>query len=182
MNFKITKKILIALFLATIFIVAFDWQFSTIYTFLIEHSKEEKLSTLYTHLFIYSFLVLTLFLFLMNLLNFFLKSKVFITTIVLSIFLFILASHKIYLDNINYFLHYASSNEETMGIILFIISTLIFGIYSLIITLIQKRVPMLHSLVFMIFSLAYAAWFIEAHAYPINELPQQIEVLINKNL
>lgn len=182
MNLKIIKQSLPALFLATIFIVAFNWQFSTIYTFLIEHSKEVKLSTLYTHLFIYSFSVFTLFLFLMNLLNFFLKSRAFIMTIVLSLFLFIVASHQIYLDNIKYFLEDSSSSEETMGMILFIISTLIYAIYSLIITLIQKHVPMLHSLIFLIFSVAYSAWFIEAHAYPINELPQQIASLINKNL
>ena len=182
MNLKISKQSLIALFLATVFSVAFNWQFTYIYTFIIEYSKEVKLSTLYTHLFIYSFLVFTLFLFLMNLVNFFFKSKVFITTIVLSLFLFYISSHIIYLDSIKYFLNYSNSDEESMFIILFIISTLVYGIYSLIVTLIQKRVPMFHSLVFMIFALAYSAWFIDTHAYPINELPQQIESLINKSL
>lgn len=180
MNLQIIKQLLIALFLATSFMIAFNWQFTYIYTFLIENSKEVKLSTLYTHLFIYGFLIFTIFLFLMNLINSFLKSRFFIAMIVITFFLYYFSAYEVFLDTIKYFLHYAKSSEEVMSIVLFIILTLVYQLYSLVITLFGKVVPFFHSLVFLILALAYSAWFIDAHAYPIETLDKEMKILLNK--
>ncbi len=178
MNLQIIKAGLPALFLATLLVVAFNWQFTYVYTFLIEHSKEVKLSTLYTHLFIYSFFVFTLFLFSMNIINLFFKSRFFIPTIVLGMMLFYGSAYEVFFDIIEYFLSYASSSEETMSIVLFIIGTLVYGLYSFGITALNKFVPFWHSLIFLLLAIVYSAWFIERHAYPLNQLDKEIKSLM----
>ncbi|CAA6799491.1 MAG: Unknown protein [uncultured Sulfurovum sp.] len=179
MNFKIVEKSLLPLLLATIFIVAFHWQFTKIYNFLIEHFTEEKLSILYTHLLIYSFLVFSIFLFFMNLFNnLLIKSKVFIVTIVISMFGFYAFSYETFLANINYFIQYPLSTNETMLMVLFVISILFYGLYSIGILLFNKFIPFSHSLVFLLISLSYALWFIQQHAYPILTILTKFKALL----
>ena len=170
MNLKITKKSVLLLFLATIFIVAFNWQFTYIYPFLIEHFREEKLSTLYAHLFIYIFLVFTIFLFLMNLFNHLFKSKIFIATIAFTLFIFYGFSYEVILDPLKYFKNYPLTDNNLMLMVLFVVSTLIYGSYSLIIVFFNKLVPFSHSFVFLLISLTYSAWFINLYCYPISTI------------
>ncbi|CAA6817864.1 MAG: Unknown protein [uncultured Sulfurovum sp.] len=173
MNLKIIEKSLLPLFLATIFIVAFNWQFTYIYTYLIEHFKDEKLSTLYAHLFIYSFLVFSIFLFFMNLLNQLLKSKVFIIVISIMLFSFYGLSYKVIYNNVNYFIQYPLTDQQLTLMVLFIVSTFIYGLYSLSISLFNKFVPMLHSFVFLLITLSYSVWFINLYCYPIRTILSQ---------
>jgi hypothetical protein len=170
MNLKITKKSLLLLFLATIFIVAFNWQFTYIYAYLIEHFKEEKLSILYAHLFIYTFLVFTLFLFFMNILNHLFKSKIFIAVIAISLFLFYAFSYEVILDPLKYFKSYSLSDNGLMFMVLYVVTTLIYGSYSLSILFFNKFVPFIHSFVFLLIALAYSAWFINLYCYPISTI------------
>ena len=171
MNIKIIEKSLLPFFFAIIFIIAFYWQFITIYAFLIEHFANEKLSVLYAHLFIYSFLVFTLFLFAMNILNTFLiKSKVFIATIALSLLVFYALGYEVFLSNLTYFMGFALSIYATMFMVLFVVSTFIYGLYSLIIVLFQKFPPLSHSFVFLLIGLIYGGWFIHVRAYPLHEI------------
>jgi len=170
MNLKITKKSLLLLFLATIFIVAFNWQFTYIYPYLIEHFRDEKLSILYAHLFIYTFLVFTVFLFSMNLLNHLFKSKIFIAVIAISLFLFYGFSHEFIIDSLKYFKNYPLTDNGLMLMVLFVVTTLIYGSYSLSIVFLNKLVPLSHSLVFLFIGLAYSAWFINLHCYPISTI------------
>ena len=167
MNLTIIQKSLLPLLLATIFIVAFNWQFTYVYSYLIEHFSEAKLSSLYAHLFIYTFLVFTVYIFLMNLLNHLLKSKVFIALNVIALFIFYGFSYTSILDSLQYFLSYPLSVYGTMFMVLFIVSTFIYGSYSLIIVFFNKLVPLSHSLVFLLIALAYSAWFINLYSYPI---------------
>jgi len=170
MNLTIIKKSLLPLLLATIFIVAFNWQFTHVYTYLIEHFREDKLSTLYAHLFIYSFLVFTLFLFLMNLLNLLLKSKVFIAAIVVALFIFYGFASETIIPSLQYFINYPLSVYGTMFMILFVVSTLVYASYSFGIVFFNKLVPFSHSLVFLYISIAYSAWFINLYCYPISTI------------
>jgi hypothetical protein len=167
MNLKIMEKSLLPLLLATIFIVAFNWQFTYSYTYLIEHFKEEKLSTLYAHLFIYTFLVFTVFIFFMNLLNLLFKSKVFIAVICIALFIFYAFSYESIIDPLQYFINYPLTVNGLMFMVLFIVSTFIYGSYSLSIVFFNKFVLFSHSLVFLLIGLAYSAWFINLHCYPI---------------
>jgi len=170
MNLKITKKSLLLLFLATIFIVAFNWQFTYLYAYLIEHFKEEKLSILYAHLYIYTFLVFTLFLFSMNILNHLFKSEIFIAVIAITLFMFYGFSYEIILAPLKYFKNYPLSDNELMLMVLFVVTTLIYGSYSFIIVFFNKLVPFSHSLVFLLIGLAYSAWFINLYCYPISTI------------
>ena len=167
MNLKIIEKSLLPLLLATIFIVAFNWQFTHIYTYIIEHFREEKLSTLYAHLFIYTFLVFTVFLFFMNLFNHLLKSKVFITVLCIALFIFYALAYEPIINTLQYFINYPLTVYGTMFMVLFVVSTFIYGSYSLAIVLLNKRVPFSHSLVFLSIGLVYSAWFINLYCYPI---------------
>jgi hypothetical protein len=170
MSLKINNKSLLSLLLATIFIVAFTWQFTYIYAYLIEHFKEEKLSILYAHLFIYTFLAFTIYLFFMNLLNNLLKSRVFIALIAITLFIFYAFSHNVILDPLNYFKSYPMTDNKLIIMVLFIVSTLIYGSYSLIIVFFNKIVPFTHSFVFLLIGLAYSAWFINLYCYPITTI------------
>lgn len=170
MNLKIIEKSLLPLLLATIFIVAFNWQFTYVYPYLIEHFREDKLSTLYAHLFIYSFLVFTVFLFFMNILNLLLKSKAFIASICIALFIFYAFAHEPIVNSLKYFINYPLTVNELMFMVLFIVSTLIYGSYSLMIIFFNKLVPFSHSLVFLVLGLAYSAWFINLYCYPISTI------------
>jgi len=170
MNLKIIEKSLLPLLLATIFIVAFNWQFTHVYAYLIEHFREEKLSTLYAHLFIYSFLVFTLFLFFMNALNLLLKSKLFIATIVIALFIFYGFSYEAIIDALKYFINYPLTVYGTMFMILFVVTTLVYASYSLGIVFFHKFVPFSHSLVFLYIAIGYSAWFINLYCYPISSI------------
>ena len=167
MNLKIIEKSLLPLLLATIFIVAFNWQFTYVYTYLIEHFREEKLSTLYAHLFIYTFLVFTIFLFFINTLNLLLKSKTFIAVIAIALFIFYGFSYEPILNTLQYFINYQLTGNGLMFMVLFIVSTFIYGSYSLIIVFFDKLVPFSHSLVFLLIGLVYSTWFINLYCYPI---------------
>ena len=170
MNLIKINKSLLPLLLATIFIIVFNWQFTHIYAYLLDHFKEEKLSMIYAHLFIYSFLVFTLFLFFMNLLNLLLKSKAFIAAIVIALFIFYGFAHEAIIHNIHYFINYPLSVYGTMFMVLFIVTTLVYGSYSLGILFFNKFVPFSHSLVFLFIALAYSAWFINLFCYPISSI------------
>ena len=178
MNFKIVEKSLLPLLFATIFIVAFHWQFTKIYNSLIEHFTEEKLSILYTHLFIYGFLVFSIFLFFMNLFNnLLIKSKVFIGTIVVMLFGFYAFSYETFFANINYFIQYPLSINETMLLVLFVTSTLVYGLYTIGILFFNRFIPFSHSLVFLLIALTYASWFIHQHAYPISTILTKLDAI-----
>ena len=166
---KITKSLL-PLLIATLFIVAFNWQFTHIYAYLLEHFKEEKLSIIYAHLFIYSFLIFTLFLFFMNLLNILLKSKAFIATITIALFIFYGFAHEAIINNIDYFINYPLTLYGTMFMVLFIVTALVYGSYSLGILFFNRFIPFSHSLVFLFIALIYSAWFIDLFCYPISTI------------
>lgn len=173
MNLKIIQKSLLPLLLATLFIVAFHWQFTHIYAYLIEYFKDQKLSTLYSHLFIYSFLVFSLFLFLMNSINHFLKSKVFIVVITIMLFTFYGFSYEVFYDSIQYFINYPLTINGLMLMVLFIVSMVTYALYSMFITLFNRFIPFTHSLLFFLISLSYSAWFINLYCYPINTIFNQ---------
>ena len=183
MNLKIIEKSLLPLLLATLFIVAFHWQFTHSYAFLIEHFRAEKLSTLYIHLFIYTFLVFTIFLFLMNSFNNFFKSKIFIAIICITLFSFYGFIHEIISDPMQYLINYPLLSDEVMLMVLFIVTTFIYALYTLGSLFFKSFIPFSHSLIFLIIGLLYSAWFIDLYCYPIDTLLNQFNInTIAKNL
>jgi len=171
MNLKIIEKSLLPLLLATLIVVAFNWQFSHIYQFLIERFTSSKLSTLYSHLFIYTFFVLTIFTFIISLINHFtIKSKLFVATSIMMILIFYIFSYQIIIDTFKYFMHYPFSTNSIMGMVLFVVGSISYSLYALIILLTKQFIPLSHSFSFLILAFVYASLFINHYCYPISEI------------
>jgi len=171
MNLKIIEKSLLPIFLATLIVVAFNWQFTHIYKFLIEHFTSSKLSILYSHLFIYTFLILTIFTFLITIINHFtIKSKLFVATSIIMLLFFYLFSYQIFGDTFNYFIHYPFSTNAIMGMVLFVVGTLAYSLYAIVILLTKHFIPLSHTFTFLFLAFIYAALFINHYCYPISEI------------
>ena len=169
------EKAFIPLLLTTIFIVAFELQFPHIYSYLIEHFKDEKLSILYAHLFIYNFLSLSIFSYFLILINkFLIKSYLFIGFSMFMLLIFYGLSYRVIIDSLNYFIDYPLSSNAIMGMILFIVSSFGFVIYSLTFAIIKKNIPLSHATLFFLFAVIYSAFFIDKYCYPISELIEHI--------
>jgi hypothetical protein len=178
MTFKIIEKSILPFSFAVVIMLVFTWKFPSIYHLIIENFKEEKLSILYAHLFIYSFLLFNLLLFVSNVINTaFIRSKAFIMTIVVTTFVFYGLSHHTFLDTIYYFLEYPLPQEALLFMILFLVSTLIYALYSMLIAIFNGFVPILHSFVFFVVATSYALWFIHNYAYPLSTLSEQYSKL-----
>ncbi len=171
MNLQRFEKYFIPLLFATLFIVAFNWQFTISYAYIIENFKEDRLSTLYAHLFIYSFLVLSIFIFITTLFNHFILKSNFFIALTFSMFLiFYILSYNSMVDTVSYFIEYPLPAKAIMGIILFIVCTFASVIYPLFLTLFNKPIPLSHTFIFFSLTLIYSALFINTYCYPIYEI------------
>jgi len=175
MNLQLLEKSFIPLLLSTIFIVAFEVSLPHGYDYIIKHFKDEKLSVLYAHLFIYSFLSLSLFSYFLTLINnFLIKSHLFIGASMLILSIFYGLSYHVFIDTIKYFIDYPLSNNSIMGMILFVVSTFSFVLYSLALAILKKFTPISHATLFLLFAMLYSAFFINKYCYPIAELMEHI--------
>jgi hypothetical protein len=171
MSINLIEKSLLPLLVATLLLGGFFWQFTTIYPFLIEHFRSDKLSTLYTHLILYTFLVFILFTSFANLLNhFILKSKIFIAVTLLVFLVFYLQLNAVLSDLFRYFLNLPLSENMLMGLVLFIVTTIGYALYSLVLLFFNKFIPLSHIFIFTLLGLSYSALFIDSHCYPILEI------------
>ena len=170
MNLKLIQQSIIPLFVATLFIGLFYFQFQYIYPFIIENFRDAPLLLIYSHLFLYIFLVLVLFTSLINLINhFILKSKIFITINMLVILLFYLFFSSNILDILNYFISYPFNENSIMGINLFMVASFGYTLYSMGILFFNRFIPLSHIFVFLLLSLIYTAFFIDTYCYPIED-------------
>ena len=164
------EKSIIPLLVATLLVGVFYWQFISIYPSLIERFTEEKLSILYAYLIIYAFLILTLFTSLTNFLNhFILKSKTFVAVTMIVLLSFYTLSSDVFYDLFQYFLKLPLSENGIMGLVLFIVSTLGYSFYSVIILLFNRFIPLIHVFVFTLIHLVYSLLFINNYFHPLTE-------------
>ena len=171
MSLKLLERSLLPLFVATLIIGVFFWNFTDTYTFIIQKFTDNKLSDLYIHLFIFTFLIFTLFISLTNIINhYILQSKVFVTVTVLSLLLFYSLSYPIIVQQITYFINYPFSPDSLMGIILFVVGTVSYALYSVALLLFNRFIPLGHTLIFTGLSLLYSTWFIDNFCYPISKI------------
>ena len=176
MNIKIIEKALLPLFLATLTVTAFNWQFVHIYPYLIEHFRLEKLSILYSHLFIYTFLILTLFIFFIIVINrYIVKSKVFSIVTIVMLLSFYLFSHNMLEDIFSYFLSYPLSTNAIMGMVLFVVGSISYSLYALVSMFLKNAIPLSHSFIFVILSISYSALFINHYCYSIFEIMDRVK-------
>jgi len=170
MYLRLLQQSVIPLFLAVLFIGLFYFQFLYTYPFLIENFREEPLFMLYSHLFLYAFVILVLFTTLVNTINhFFIKSKVFVISTLLTLSVFYMVIYPVISDLFNFLLEYKFDETTTMGIVFFIISSLGYILYSLIIMAFKRFIPLSHTLFFLLVSLLYSALFINYYCYPIGD-------------
>ena len=169
---KITQKSIIPLFLSTLIIGLFYWQFTKIYPFIIEHFTNDKLSILYAHLLIYIFLIHLLFVSLTNLINnLIVKSKVFVIATITVLLIFYISMYPILKDTLDYFMvSNPLSENATIGMIFFVVGTMGYSLFSMGILFFKKVIPYSYIFIFTLLSLAYSAWFIDAYCYPVEEL------------
>lgn len=171
MYLKIIEKSIPPLFFSTLIVGLFYWQFTYIYSYIIENFTEDKLSTLYAHLFIYIFLVHTLFVSINNILNyFFIKSRLFVAISMIVLLIFYALSYSVFYDVISYFIHYPLSDNALMGVVLFVVGTLSYSLYSLMVLVFKDSIPLSHIFIFSLLALLYSAEFIETYCYPISEI------------
>jgi len=171
MNITLIEKSIIPLLVATLLLGGFFWQFTTIYSFIIENFTTDRLYVLYSHLIIYTFLVFILIVSLVNLLNhFLLKSKVFITISVVTLIIFYILSYDVFRDLFRYFLDFPLSEDSLMGLVLFVVTTFGYALYSLLLLFFNRFIPLTHILIFTILGVAYSAFFINTNCYPILDI------------
>ncbi|SFV67222.1 hypothetical protein MNB_SV-14-1082 [hydrothermal vent metagenome] len=170
MSINLIKKSLLPLFVATLLLWGFFWQFSTIYPFLIENFSNTKLSVLYAHLIIYTFVVLIFFTSFANLVNhFILKSKLFITITLLVSLVFYTLLNSVINDLFRYFINLPLSENMLMGLVLFIVTSIGYALYSLALLLFNRFIPLSHIVIFTLLGLGYSAFFINSLCYPVSE-------------
>lgn len=171
MSINLIKKSLLPLFVATTLLGGFFWQFSTLYPLIIDNFRSDKLSILYSHLIIYTFLVFILFTSFTNLINhFILKSKIFITVTIISILIFYALSSSVIHDLFSYFIDLPISENSLMGLVLFIVTAIGYALYSLLLLIFNKFIPLSHIIIFTLFGLIYSILFINSYCYPILEI------------
>jgi len=170
MYLRLLQQSILPLLLALLFIGLFYFQFLYTYPFLIENFREEPLFMLYSHLFLYAFVILVLFTTLINTLNhFFIKSKIFVISTLVTLSLFYILIYPVIADLFNSLLEYKFDEKRTMGIVFFVISSLGYILYSLTIMAFKRFIPLSHTLFFLLISLLYSAFFINHYCYPIKE-------------
>ena len=171
MSITLIEKSIIPLVVATAILGGFFWQFTTIYPFIIENFTTDRLFVLYTHLIIYTFLVLILIVSFLNLLNhFLLKSKIFIAITVIVILVFYILSYGIFKDLFLYLVKYPISENAIMGLVLFIVTSLGYSLYTLFLLSFNRFIPLIHIFIFTILGITYSALFINSYCYSISDI------------
>ena len=169
---KITYKSIISLFLSTLILGLFYWQFTKVYPFIIEYFTNSKLSILYAHLLIYIFLIHLLFVSFTNFVNnIIFKSKVFVITTIMVLLIFYTFIYPILIDILNYFMvSNPLSENATIGMMFFVLGTIGYSFFSMGILFFKKVIPYSYIFIFTLLALAYSAWFIDSYCYPIEKL------------
>jgi hypothetical protein len=176
MSLKIIERSILPLLIATLIVGGFFWKFTDIYTFIIEQFTDKKLFVLYSHLFIFTFLTLALFISIVNLINHFvLQSKIFVLATILPLLLFYLLSYEIIAQQITYFIHYPLSANSIMAMVLFVVGILSYALYSIIVVFFNRFIPLSFVLLFTALALLYSAGFIDTFCYPIVHFIENLQ-------
>jgi hypothetical protein len=144
-----------------VFLGLFYWQFIYIYGLTISHFTEERLFILYGYLFVYLFGVLILTISFINMLHSFLiKQKSFVIITTLTLLIFYGVSFNEFYHIISFFIKYPLSSSAIMGVVFFIILSLIYTLYSMIILIFKKDMPLSSIVIFLGLGTAYSVGFI----------------------
>jgi len=164
MALKSIIKFIPSLLYSIVFLGLFYWQFITVYGSIIEHYKESKLFILYGYLFIYLFGVPIVTVSIINILhNYLIKNIAFVAVTVVTILVFYGLSFGQFYHAIDYFVSYPIPSNSILGMIFFIILSIVYSIYSISILFFKKNMPLSHIVIFLGIGTTYSVGFI--HLY-----------------
>ena len=171
MILKKIVKFIPALIYSVLILGVFYWQFNTLYSVIIESFKEEKLSTLYTYLFLYIFGIYMLTIGVIHLLDYLiLKNRYFVQITSLTLLFFYGFSFQEFYHIIEYFIDYPLSQNTIIGIFCFIILNFGYGLYTIIMLFFKKHIPWNHTLIFLLLGIGYSLYFMHNYGKPISQL------------
>ena len=170
MILKKIVKFIPALIYSVLVLGIFYWQFNMIFSSIIENFKEEKLSTLYSYLFIYIFGIYILTIGIINLLHYLLQNKIFVQITSLTLLLFYGFSIQEFYHIVEYFIDYPLSQNDIIGIFFFIFLSFGYSIYSIGILFFKNYMPFNHIVIFLLLGVIYALYFIHYYGTPLTQL------------
>ena len=171
MIFKKIVKFIPALIYSVLLLGVFYWQFNTTFSAIIENFKEEKLSILYSYLFLYLFGIYMLTIGFINLINYtILKNRLFVQITSFTLLLFYGFSFQEFYHIIEYFIDYPLSQNTIVGIFFFIFLSFGYSLYSIGILFFKEHMPLSHIFVFLLLGLIYALYFMHHYGTPLTKL------------
>jgi len=168
MIFQSIIKFIPALLYSIVFLGLFFWQFISVYGFIIDHYKESKLFILYGYLFVYLFGVSIVAVTLINLIHrYLIKSIAFVTISIITLLIFYGLSFSDSYHIIDYFISYPLPSDSIMGMIFFIVLSVIYSLYSIGILFFKESIPLSHIVIFLGVGTAYSVGFIHYYCMPL---------------
>ena len=168
MTFQSIIKFIPSLLYSIVFLGLFYWQFISVYGSIIEHYKESKLFVLYGYLFIYLFGVPIITVSLINILHkYLIKNLAFVSITITTIFIFYGLSFGQFYHAIDYFIDYPLPFNSILGMIFFIIVSVVYNIFSIVILFFKKTIPLSHIVIFLGIGTAYSVGFIHYYCIPL---------------
>ena len=168
MIFQSIIKFIPALLYSIVFLGLFYWQFISVYTYIIDNYKELKLFIQYGYLFIYLFGVPIFTLTLINLLNkYLIKSIAFVSITIVTMLIFYALSFSDFYHTIDYFISHPLPFNSIMGMIFFMVLSVIYSLYSIAVLFFKESIPLTHIVIFLGIGTAYSVGFIHYYAIPL---------------
>jgi len=170
---SLTKSIP-ALIMSTLLLALFYWQFNYMYKEIINYFREEKISLMFSYLFIYLFGIHIITITLANLLHYIIKHPAFVFIVGVTLLIFYGFSFKEFYYIIEYFIQYPLPHSDIVGIIFFIILTFGYTLYSIAILFFKRDIPILHIAIFSFVGIGYALYFSTQYGMPLKKLIAQL--------
>jgi hypothetical protein len=168
MAFQSIIKFIPSLLYSIVFLGLFYWQFISVYSSIIEHYKESKLFILYGYLFIYLFGVPIVTVSLINILHKYLIQNIaFVVVTIVTILAFYVLSFSQFYHTIDYFINYPLPSNSILGMVFFIILSLIYSVSSIVILFFRKTMPLFYIVIFLGIGTVYSVGFIHRYCMPL---------------
>ena len=165
-----------ALIMSTLLLALFYWQFNYMYKEIINYFREERLSLMFSYLFIYLFGIHIATMTLTNLLHYIIKHPAFVSIVGVTLLIFYGLSFKEFYHIIEYFIQYPLPYNDIIGIIFFMILTFGYTLYSIAILFFKRAIPILHIVTFSLLGIGYVLYFNTQYGMPLKHLITQLTV------
>ena len=176
MIIRFLTKSIPALIMSTLLLALFYWQFNYMYKEIINYFREERISSMFSYLFIYLFGIHIITMTLTNLLHYIIKHPAFVSIVGVTLLIFYGLLFKEFYYIIEYFIQYPLPYRDIMGIIFFMILTFGYTLYSIAILFFKRAIPILHIAIFSFVGIGYALYFSSQYGMPLKKLITKLTV------